>query len=71
MSEEEFETLQVVFPQANKSMRELERKYSKLAQAASEVLRWAEFDGARYTVGTLPIDELRKALKSLQAESDR
>ena len=43
----------------------LERKYKKLELAAREVVLWADWNGAGYTCGRLPIDNLRKAVRAL------
>ena len=43
----------------------MERKYKRLELAAREVMLWAEWNGAGYTCGRLPIDNLRKAVRAL------
>ena len=36
-------------------------RYAALTRAAGELLKWAEFGGAGYSIGRKPVDDLRKA----------
>ena len=61
--EAEIERLRTLLAEANKTIRKLEREYTKLATVASEVIKWAENSGAGYDIGRKPVDDLRKALE--------
>ena len=61
--QEEIGRLRALLAEANKTIRKLEREYTKLAKVASEVIKWAENSGAGYDIGRKPIDDLRKALE--------
>jgi len=63
---QEIERLRKQVLQQERRLKEVER----LVGAVRETLTWAEFNGAGYTVGRLPIDNLRKAFKRLLG-SDR
>ena len=66
----ELELLRSLLAECNKSLRQLEKenarlasRHEKLAVAVDDLLHWAEFNGAGYTVGPLLISNLRKARK--------
>ena len=63
--EAEIERLRALLGKANKTIRKQERqldKYGKLAAAAREVVKWAKWGGANYSLGRQPIVDLRATL---------
>ena len=61
--EAEAERLRALLAEANRTIRSQERRISKLAAAADEVVKWAEWSGANYSIDRKPIDDLRAALE--------
>ncbi len=67
--EAEIERLRALLGKANKTIRNLERhatQYGKLAVAAQEVIKWVEWSGSNYILGSQPINDLRTALQGIR-----
>ena len=61
--EAETERLSALLAEANRTIHSQERRISKLAAAAVEVIKWAEWSGTNYSIDRKPIDDLRAALE--------